>query len=71
MDKNKNLSIDDQNGKKKKLKVIIRADKVRVRLSSGIIVYKYRDDEIKNPWPELLKMAATPSGKRIFAVIES
>ena len=71
MDKNKNLSINAQVDKKKKAKIVIRAEKTRIRLPSGIIVYKYKNDEIKNPWPELLKMAATPSGKRIFAVIES
>lgn len=70
MTKEKNTATDAKSEKPKKKKVIVRAEKTRVRLPSGIYVYKYRNDVIKDPWPELLKLAATPSGRRIFAIIE-
>ncbi len=56
--------------KKKKRKVAIRAEKVEVKLPSGLYRVFFKNDIITDPWPELLQMAELDQEHRVFAIIE-
>ena len=54
----------------KKRKVAIRAEKVELKLPSGIYRIFYKNDVIEDPWPELMQMAELDEERRVFAIIE-